>query len=128
VKRFRLTCGVAAKMVIDDDPLGYKEVMASINAPAWQKAMGEELAVMCKFGVYEYDHRCRVQIDKHRSEFPNGVLDFDYTGAGPVASTGPVVALLHWMMPWSPGSSSGGGPASSNPSDPSTASRKVVAR
>jgi hypothetical protein len=53
VKRFRLTCAVAAKMVIDDEPLGYKEVMASINAPAWQKAMGEELAVMCKFGVYE---------------------------------------------------------------------------
>jgi hypothetical protein len=53
VTRFRLTCAVAAKMVIADDPLGYKEVMASINASAWRKAMGEELAVMCKFDVYD---------------------------------------------------------------------------
>jgi len=53
VKRFRITCAVAAKMVVLDDPLNYKEVMASVNAPAWQQAMNDELAVMDKFGVYE---------------------------------------------------------------------------
>jgi hypothetical protein len=27
--------------------------MASIDAPTWQKALGKELAVMCKVEVYE---------------------------------------------------------------------------